>query len=564
VRRVAVVASEVLGMPGIGGPGTADSLLALALARAGHRVELLVAPGRDVVPIAPEWEQRYSAANVNVRRLDPARVRPDFLAPSAAVLAALRDVRPDVVIADDWRGLAFAALRARQVGLGFGDTTFVIYAHGPSRLLAEAARKVPDTVARFGEEVAQKICIELADAVISPSAWLLEWMREHRWPVPRAVHVIQNLWQSVALDEPAPAAAPSLSVERLAFFGQLREGKGIGIFIDSVRALDPALVDGKELLFLGRESKRWTADRVREALGARLAARARFETGLDRSAAIRELRQAGTLVVLPTLLENSPYSVAECLEHEIPFLASRVGGLPELVSGEDANRVLTEPTAAAFSQAIARAFSEGVTPARPAKTPDAAKAAWLRMVDELEPTASGGPRFADDEDWHLITAQDVVPDDGMLDALRQAQAASGADAVTTAVRLAHDPETEHMFLGDPGALGLVENHYGVVGLVRRALLSNTETCWPLFARLALAGARVVSIPDALAVHSGRVGTAADVPGDGLAVLELFERHAEKLHDLPQLTATLAAASRSGGETRRDGRRLSTLVQRLRR
>ena len=171
-------------MPGIGGPGTADSLLALALARAGHRVELLVAPGREVVPIAPEWEQRYSAANVSVRRLEPARVRPDFLAPSAAVLAALRDVRPDVVIADDWRGLAFAALRARQVGRGFDDTAFVIYAHGPSRLLAEAARKVPDTVARFGEEVAQKICIELADAVVSPSAWLLEWMREHRWPVP--------------------------------------------------------------------------------------------------------------------------------------------------------------------------------------------------------------------------------------------------------------------------------------------------------------------------------------------------------------------------------------------
>ena len=82
VRRVAVVASEVLGMPGIGGPGTADSLLALALAHAGHRVELLVAPGREVVPIAPEWEQRYSAANVNVRRVEPARVRPDFLAPS--------------------------------------------------------------------------------------------------------------------------------------------------------------------------------------------------------------------------------------------------------------------------------------------------------------------------------------------------------------------------------------------------------------------------------------------------------------------------------------------------
>ena len=250
---------------------------------------------------------------------------------------------------------------------------------------------------------------------------------------------------------------------------------------------------GKELLFLGRESKRWTADRVREALGGRLAAQARFETGLDHSGAIRELLRPGTLVVLPTLLENSPYSVAECLEHGIPFVASRVGGLPELVSEADADRVLTEPTAAAFSQAIARALSDRIAPARPANTPDAAKEAWLRIVDELEPTPSDDQRFDGDEDWHLVTADDVVPDDGLLDALRHAQAASGADVVTTGVRLAHDPETERMFLGDPGALGLVENHYGVVGLVRRALHSNTETRWPLFARLALGGARVVSV-----------------------------------------------------------------------
>ena len=92
----------------------------------------------------------------------------------------------------------------------------------------------------------------------------------------------------------------------------------------------------------------------------------------------------------------------------------------------------------------------------------------------------------------------------------------------------------------------------MVGLVRRALLTDIETRWPLFARLALGGARVVSIPDALAAHSDLAETAADVPGDGLAVLELFERHATELPDLPQLTATLAAASCSGAEDRSDG------------
>jgi hypothetical protein len=55
-RRVAVVASELLGVPGTGGPGTADSLLAVALARHGHDIELLVAPGRDSSGLSPHWE----------------------------------------------------------------------------------------------------------------------------------------------------------------------------------------------------------------------------------------------------------------------------------------------------------------------------------------------------------------------------------------------------------------------------------------------------------------------------------------------------------------------------
>ena len=106
-----------------------------------------------------------------------------------------------------------------------------------------------------------------------------------------------------------------------------------------------------------------------------------------------------------------------------------------------------------------------------------------------------------------------------------------------------------LFLGDPGALGLVENQYGVVGLVRRSLLESqpplgdaTDPEWVLFARLALAGARIVSVPEALAAHAGRPGRVGDVPGDGLAVLAAFEERAPAdVYDLPQLAATLAAS-----------------------
>jgi hypothetical protein len=152
-------------------------------------------------------------------------------------------------------------------------------------------------------------------------------------------------------------------------------------------------------------------------------------------------------------------------------------------------------------------------------------------------------------EWVVFLDEDDDPDDGMLDALVAAQAASGGDVVTGSVRPAGDSGAVHLFLGNPGALGLVENQYGVIGLVRATLAVSElgddvagDADWAFFARLALRGARIVSIPEPLSTHAGRPGKVSDLPGPGLAVLEAFEApHAADRHDLPQLAATLAAA-----------------------
>ena len=47
---------------------------------------------------------------------------------------------------------------------------------------------------------------------------------------------------------------------------------------------------------------------------------------------------------MPSLQENSPNTVYECLEQGIPFIASNVGGVPELIAPDDHARVLFEPT----------------------------------------------------------------------------------------------------------------------------------------------------------------------------------------------------------------------------
>lgn len=592
-RRIAIVASELLGRAGTGGAGTADSLLAVALGRRGHPIDLIVASGRDIGDLSPEWTGIYDAAGVSIRVLERMPgIRPAYLAPTFEVYRALQELQPDVAIVNDWRGLGWAALRARQVGLDLARTAFIVHCHGPGRVLVEFARKVPDTLERFGEGITERASLELADAVVSPSEWLLDWLRSHRWPVPDTAKVIQYIRQSTALDESRAPSANGGPIRRLAFFGQLREGKGIRIYLGALNALASELGAGVEVLFLGSESKRWPSDRIMSSVPAGLRASTRIESNLTREAALDELRCPGTLAVMPSLLDNSPNTVSECIEHGIPFVATATGGIAELVAEEDRARVLCRPSVDDLADALRRAVTDSHFPsARPAGEPGESLRAWLELVESVEPAraqagrrplqvavVAGGDRSLQHArrlaehaelvevevthgesrrsglartaaEWVVFLDEDDDPDDGMLDTLVAAQAATGADIVTAAVRLADEPEGLQLFLGDPGALGLVENQYGVIGLVRAPLAlaapaedDEVDPDWPLFARLALDGARIVSIPEAISTHARAPGTVTDVPGPGLTVLEAFEgRHVEHLHDLPQLAATLAAA-----------------------
>jgi Glycosyl transferases group 1 len=243
-----------------------------------------------------------------------------------------------------------------------------------------------------------------------------------------------------------------------------------------------------------------------------------------------ELKRPGTLAVMPSLLENSPYAVAECLEHGIPFVASRVGGTSELVAPEDRERVLCEPTSDALAEALLRALRSGAAPARPARAPGDSLAEWLEVIETVAPPPRLVTASVDRREWTLFGGDCAQ----LLDALLAAQAASGADVVTTGVG---EGDAVRLFLGDPGVLGLVENQYGVVGVVRQSA-ATSDPPWVLCARLAADGARIVSIPEALAPRE----PVRDGPGERLAVLRAFE-HADGavLRQLPQLAATLAAA-----------------------
>jgi hypothetical protein len=239
---------------------------------------------------------------------------------------------------------------------------------------------------------------------------------------------------------------------------------------------------------------------------------------------------------MPSLEDNSPNAVYECLEHGIPFVASARGGTVELVAPKDRDRVLFEPTAQGIARALTGALgADAFAPASFAFDAQTALESWEEVLTEAPtPASPSGPLPVDvataDSDWALLLEDGDRPDDQLVERLARAQASSGADVVTCGVRL--ESGVRHYFPGDAGALGALSNTFGTVALVRRSLLNAQQVSahgardpsWPLLAMLVLDGAKIVSVPETLATTTRPPGDVKRDPVGALAVAQTFERH----------------------------------------
>jgi hypothetical protein len=274
-----------------------------------------------------------------------------------------------------------------------------------------------------------------------------------------------------------------------------------------------------------------------------------FETELDQPQALERLMRPGTLVVMPSLQENSPNAVYECLEYGIPFIASNVGGVPELIAPDDRPRILFEPTAEDLEAALRRVLGEGSVPApaRPAFEHGVSLERWTEVI-ELQPEPRG---LAEDTDADFV----LVPegDDELRETLVRVQRATGADVVTCGVRL-RDGELR-FFHGNPGGLGALTNAYGTVALVRRGLLRKGEDEWAWLARLAASGASIVSVPLPLVESDAEAGTVEDDPAAALRAAQELERALpDPMRGAARIAAGLAASAAERDVTTRSNRR----------
>ncbi|WP_439515819.1 glycosyltransferase family 4 protein [Oceanibaculum nanhaiense] len=380
-QRIVIVTAEILGPVRNGGIATALTGLAEALAEAGHRVTVLfvdLAGTMQQEDRQDRWADLYDRRGIRLAFLNPDAYRDRSpLALSFQIAGWLAGERADIVHFHDWMGLGHEAIRAMRMGQGFVDTLLVVGAHGPSAWAAEG-NGLPDDPE---QERIERYAIEQADVLIAPSQYLLGWMQARGWRLPQRHYVQQNLLPR-SRDAKAPESRHGLPVTELVFFGRLEPRKGVLLFCDALDQLAGnglfARHDGLKITFLGKSTP-IEGTEGRDYVTGRAAGwpvETGFVSDLDSTDALAYLAAPGRLAIMPSLIENSPCTVLECLLDGIPFLAADVGGVAELIAPEDRERLLFAPSVGALAAALTDRLENGAATGRPDIAQEAVRRVW--------------------------------------------------------------------------------------------------------------------------------------------------------------------------------------------
>lgn len=398
--RICIATPDIVGPVRNGGIGTAYHWLCRALVAAGHEVTLLYTLGeyceQDSIEV---WQERYRQQNLSFVPLPEDAAIP--LNVSRTVQRSyhtyqwLKRQVFDVIHFPEWNGHGFYSLLAKRQGLHFANTVLCVGTHSPSTWHRMGQKTLIASLDEVEMDFMERESIALADAVISPSRYMLDWLREQGWTLPEAVLVRPNL---ILLEECTTVSDDSVlrAVNELVFFGRLEHRKGLELFcnaLDRLRGSElrdfkvtflgkAGIVNGQDSrVYLNRRAKRWPWPW-------------RVISDLDHRGAIAYLRGPHRLAVMPSLVENSPYTVLECLCANIPFVTSTVGGIPELIAKLQQTAVLFNPEPAALAGKLREALREGIPLALPAISPAANLLDWLKWHDTIIATVPSQPPIA--------------------------------------------------------------------------------------------------------------------------------------------------------------------------
>jgi glycosyltransferase involved in cell wall biosynthesis len=323
-----------------GGISTYCIETARMLAGAGNTV-LVITQDKNVASLTIEKKEQYEIARFNPMRYFTSSFLGHEANLSYAFAQAVKELAqekgaPDVVESQEYMGIAYYLLQYKWLGYPlFSEMKVALTLHAPSFLYLEYNKVPIYQLPYFWIGEMERFCIRAADMLISPSAYLVEELKSRMTLDDRKVHVLKNPYAI-----PRSVTAPGKR-DQLVFFGKLIPQKGCLELLEYFRKLwnegfdqQLVMIGGGDHLFHpeGVDMIDFIKDRYRTEISSGMLKL----LGSVKPADIAGHLQNAKAVIVPSIVDNLPYTVLEAMGDGHVLLASRQGGQAEVISnGED-------------------------------------------------------------------------------------------------------------------------------------------------------------------------------------------------------------------------------------
>ena len=298
-----------------------------------HVVSCLKEPLRSVENIAPNIFYH----GVAVPRIG--WLRTGYQGCIRAVRKKLREIQPDIVHGQGTE-------RDCAISAAFSGFPNVITVHGNMRKIALANRALPLSFFWLAARL-EGFVLPRTDGVVCITNYTREAVKDlarKMWVVPNAVDA--SFFDVLAApDLTAPPAG--LCVGTICGYKNQN---------DFIRALDPLAKEKKfKLVFIGQVIK---GDYGREFLQLVRERDWCEHVGFASREQLKARLKAATFLALPTREDNCPMVVLEAMAAGVPVLASKIGGVPDLIESEKTGLFGDPDRPESFREAVAKLLAD--------------------------------------------------------------------------------------------------------------------------------------------------------------------------------------------------------------
>ncbi|WP_127130995.1 glycosyltransferase [Pseudoflavitalea rhizosphaerae] len=242
------------------------------------------------------------------------------------------EAKPDIVEVQDYQGLGYYLHLFKKLGYeNFRDLCTLTTLHSTALLYQRVNREAIYKFPTFWVGEMEKFAILASDILISPSQYLVDRLAEDFRINDREVIVIPNPILSTS-----PLKDTSFERNNIVFFGKMVYTKGGFQLIEYFKKLwnqgfaHPLTIIGDADFALHTEDM-LARDFINKKYGKFVESGLLVLTGKLKSQEIRKYLEKAHVVVIPSLVDNLPYTVLETMLEGKLVLASKQGGHVEVI-----------------------------------------------------------------------------------------------------------------------------------------------------------------------------------------------------------------------------------------